>query len=128
VAAAVREEVATFLAGSAKDPRIVGFVTVTGVDVTADLRHARVYVSVMGSESEKEATFHGLGSAATHLRSHIGRTLRLRVAPQIEFKADDSVARAARIESLLADIKAGMPPGETVDVASRAQQGDEADS
>ncbi|HZI42418.1 MAG TPA: 30S ribosome-binding factor RbfA [Gemmatimonadaceae bacterium] len=105
VAEAVRVEVATFLTESAKDPRIVGFVTVTGAEVTPDLRHARVYVSVLGSDSEKQATFDGLDSIASHLRSHLARELRLRVAPEIQFKEDDTIARAARIESLLADVK-----------------------
>jgi ribosome-binding factor A len=109
VAEAVREEVATFLAGSAKDPRIVGFVTVTGVDITRDLRHARVFVSVMGSEAEKAATFDGLASTAGYLRSMVSRALRLRVAPEIQFREDDSIARAARIESLLAEIRAETP-------------------
>jgi ribosome-binding factor A len=80
-------------------------VTVTGVEVTPDLRHARVFVSVMGSESEKAATFDGLASTASHLRSRVGRALRLRVAPEFQFREDDSIARAARIESLLAEIR-----------------------
>ena len=105
VGEAIREEIATFLAESAKDPRIVGFVTVTGVEVSPDLRHAKVFVSVMGSEPEKIATFEGLASTASHLRSRVGRALRLRVAPEIQFREDESVARAARIESLLAGIK-----------------------
>ena len=96
---------ATFLTEAAKDPRIVGFVTVTGADVTPDLRHARVYVSVLGSDTEKAATFQGLESVASHLRSRVARELQLRVAPEIQFKEDDTVARAARIESLLADVK-----------------------
>lgn len=105
VAEAIREEIATFLAESVKDPRVVGFVTVTGVELTSDLRHAKVFVSVMGSEPEKEATFEGLASTASHLRSRVGRALRLRVAPEIQFREDDSVQRAARIESLLAGIR-----------------------
>src|SRR2546423_15094790 len=105
VAEAVRMEVATFLTESAKDPRIVGFVTVTGAEVTPDLRHARVYVSVLGSDTEKQATFDGLNSVASHLRSRVARQLQLRLAPEIQFKEDDTVARAARIESLLADVK-----------------------
>ena len=111
VAEAIREEVATFLANDVKDPRITGLVTVTGVDVTRDLRHAKVYVSVMGSDVERAATFDGLASVATHLRSRIGRALRLRLAPEISFHLDDSIARAARIESLLAQLKDGNPPG-----------------
>ncbi|MFN2636328.1 MAG: 30S ribosome-binding factor RbfA [Gemmatimonadaceae bacterium] len=105
VAEAVRVEVATFLTESAKDPRVVGFVTVTAAEISPDLRHARVYVSVLGTESEKRATFDGLQSIASHLRSRVAQQLRLRVAPEIQFKEDDTIARAARIESLLADVK-----------------------
>jgi ribosome-binding factor A len=112
VAEGIREEVATFLAEDAKDPRIVGLVTVTGVDVTRDLRHAKVFVSIMGSEEERRATLEGLESAAGHLRSRIGRVLRLRVAPEISFRYDDSVARAAKIEALLAELKQPPPTGD----------------
>jgi ribosome-binding factor A len=115
VGEAIREEIATFLAESAKDPRIIGFVTVTGVEVTPDLRHAKVFVSVMGSEAEKIATFEGLASTASHLRSRVGRALRLRVAPEIHFREDESVARAARIESLLAEIKSDSPAAKRED-------------
>jgi ribosome-binding factor A len=107
VAEAIREEVATFLAEGVKDPRVVGLVTVTGVDVTRDLRHAKVFVSILGSDAERAATLDGLASVANHLRSRIGRALRLRVAPEIAFKLDQSVAHAARIESLLAQIHEG---------------------
>ena len=116
VAEAIREEVAGFLADGAKDPRVTGLVTVTGVELTRDLRHAKVFVSVLGSEAERKETFEGLASIATHLKIRVGRALRLRVAPDIEFKADDSIARAARIETLLAQIKDGKnPPEESPD-------------
>jgi ribosome-binding factor A len=98
-------DIATFLLGDVKDPRIVGVVTVTGVDVTRDLKHAKVFVSIMGSDVERESTLQGLDSLASHLRSRLARSLRLRIAPEIEFKYDESVARAARIESLLESIK-----------------------
>lgn len=127
MAEAIREEVATFLAEGAKDPRIVGFVTVTGVDLTNDLRHAKVFVSVMGSDSEKEATFEGLASTASHLRSRVARALRLRVAPEFQFKEDDTVARAARIESLLAGIKAESPAA-AADTPSPDSTGEESGS
>jgi ribosome-binding factor A len=104
VAEAIREEVARFLADGVKDPRVRALVTVTGVDVTRDLRHARVFVSVLGTEAEKEDAFTGLSSLAAHLRGRIGRALRLRVAPEIAFRPDESVARAARIESLLEQV------------------------
>jgi ribosome-binding factor A len=109
VAEAIREEVAMFLADDVKDPRIRGVVTVTGAEVTRDLRHAKVFVTVMGSEAEQAATFEGLESVAHHLRARIGRALRLRVAPEIEFKKDSSVAYAARIETLLDKVRRDGP-------------------
>ena len=109
VAEAVREEVAAFLARDAKDPRLTGLVTVTAVEMTRDLRHASVFVSVMGSETERTATFDGLLSVASHLRSRVGRALRLQFAPEIHFKLDESVARAARIETLLAGLRDAPP-------------------
>ncbi len=107
VAESIREQVATFLAESAKDPRITGMVTVTGVEVTRDLRHARVYVSIMGDDAARNSTLEGLRSLAGHLRSRLGRTLRIHSAPELEFLIDTSVAHAARIESLLAQIRDG---------------------
>ena len=116
VAEAIREEVAGFFADGVKDPRVTGLVTVTGVELTRDLRHAKVFVSVLGSDAERKETFEGLASIASHLKIRVGRALRLRVAPDIEFKADDSIARAARIETLLAQIKDGKnPPEESSD-------------
>jgi ribosome-binding factor A len=105
VAEAIRTEIATFLAEGAKDPRIRAFVTVTGVEITRDLRQAQVYVSLMGDDSDRASTLDGLGHLATHLRSHVGRALRLRAAPEITFRVDDSIARAARIDSLLAQAR-----------------------
>jgi ribosome-binding factor A len=107
VAEAIREAVATFLAEGVKDPRVTGLVTVTGVDVTRDLRHARVHVSILGTDEEKTQTMEGLASVATHLRAKLGRTLRLRVTPELDFRYDASIAHAARIDSLLEQIRAG---------------------
>jgi len=109
VAEAIREQVATFLNEGAKDPRIRGFVTVTAVEMTRDLRHANVFVSVMGEDDATKATFEGLASVASHLRSMLGKSLRLRNAPEIHFKADESIARASRIEQLLAQVRAETP-------------------
>lgn len=105
VAEAIREDVARFLSDGAKDPRLVGMVTVTAVDVPRDLRSARVFVSIMGSESQRAATLEALESMKGHLRSRIAKAIRLRVAPELSFKLDESVARAARIESLLAQVR-----------------------
>ena len=106
VAEAIREAVAMFLAEGVKDPRVTGLVTVTGVDVTRDLRHARVHVSILGSEAEKKETMEGLASVAGHLRAKLGRTLRLRMTPELDFRYDASIAHAARIDSLLEQIRA----------------------
>jgi ribosome-binding factor A len=106
VAEAIREAVATFLAEGVKDPRITGLVTVTGAQVSRDLRHAKVFVSVLGSATERAATFDGLTSLAGYLRAHVGRDLRLRIAPEITFQLDESIAYAARIDSLLGTVKA----------------------
>jgi len=106
----MREEIATFLANDVKDPRIMGLVTVTAVDVTRDLRHAKVFVSVLGSDSQRAATFEGLAAVAPHLRGRVGRALRLRAAPEIEFRNDESVAHAARIEQLLAQVRGEDAP------------------
>jgi ribosome-binding factor A len=105
----MREEIATFLANDIKDPRILGLVTVTAVEVTRDLRHAKVYVSVLGSESQRAATFEGLAGVAPHLRGRVGRALRLRAAPEIEFRNDESIAHAAHIEQLLAQVRRDLP-------------------
>ena len=105
VAEAVREAVATFLAEGVKDPRVTGLVTVTGVDVTRDLRHAKVHVSILGTDAEKKETMEGLQSVAGHLRARLGRTLRLRMTPDLEFRYDASIAHAARIDSLLEQIR-----------------------
>ena len=106
----MREEIATFLANDVKDPRILGLVTVTAVEVSRDLRHAKAFVSVLGSESQRTATFEGLEGVAAHLRGRVGRALRLRVAPEIEFRNDESIAHAAHIEQLLAQVRKDLPP------------------
>jgi ribosome-binding factor A len=111
VAEAIREEVASFLTDGVKDPRVRGLVTVTAVDITRDLRHAKVFVSVLGDEAQKEETLVGLAAVASHLRGHVGRALRLRVAPEISFRADPSVARAARIETLLEQVRVERETG-----------------
>jgi ribosome-binding factor A len=105
----MREEIATFLANDIKDPRILGLVTVTAVEITRDLRHAKVFVSVLGSESQRAATFEGLAGVAPHLRGRVGRALRLRAAPEIEFRNDESIAHAAHIEHLLAQVRRDLP-------------------
>ena len=81
-------------------PRI-GFVTVTGVDVTPDLRRAVVFYTVLGDEKQERATAAGLRSATPHLRQAVGRQVRLKVTPELEFRVDESLVRARRIDELI---------------------------
>jgi len=96
----VRETIAAYLTEDVRDPRI-GFVTITGVDVTADLAHARVRVSVMGADEERARTLVGLESAAGFLRARLSRELRLRVSPELRFELDRGLEHAHRIDEVL---------------------------
>lgn len=83
-----------------KDPRI-GFVSVTDVEVSRDLRHVKVFVSVYGDEEEKTATMDALVKAQGFVRTELGKRIRLRHTPEIVFRADESIERGARINELL---------------------------
>ena len=82
-----------------KDPR-VGFATVTAVRITADLRHARVFVSVLGDEAQQVATMAGLNSARPFLRTEISRQMRLKYSPELVFELDHGPEEAQRLEEL----------------------------
>jgi ribosome-binding factor A len=121
VAAAIKEEVARVLSRDVRDPRVTGaFVTVTGCEVSRDLRTAKVFVSILGDDDAKASARDGLTDLAPQLRGPIGRALRLRAAPEILFRIDESVAYAARIESLLAQIKTPSGDGPAPDPAAPA--------
>jgi ribosome-binding factor A len=83
-----------------KDPRI-GFTTVTAVRVTRDLRYARVFISVLGSHEEQDATMKGLASATPFLRTRLGREMRVRYLPELTFELDHGPEEAERLERLL---------------------------
>ncbi len=100
----MKHEIADILMRKIKDPR-VGFVTVTDVDVADDLRNATVYVSVFGSDSEKEASLKGLRSASAFIRSELGKRMRLRYLPELLFRFDATVERGAHIMELLREIE-----------------------
>ena len=87
-----------------KDPR-VGFVTVIGVDVAPDLKRALVHYTVLGEERDQKATRAALRSASGHLRRVIGREVRLRVLPDLEFREDKAIAGTQRVDELLSKIK-----------------------
>ena len=100
---AMREVLSDAVSRGLKDPR-VGFVTVTAVETSPDLRHARVYVSVLGSDDERRASLEGLSSAHGYLQRHVASELRLKHTPQLAFEEDTTALRAERVERLLQDI------------------------
>jgi ribosome-binding factor A len=99
----LKKELSQILQSELKDPRI-GFITVTGVEVTGDLQQAKVYISVLGSDQQKEDTLKGLARATGFIRTEVGRRIRLRLTPEIIFKFDQSIEYGSHIEKLLADI------------------------
>ncbi len=105
---AVREVLSDAVTTDLKDPR-VGFVTVTAVETSPDLRHARVYVSVLGTDDEREASLAGLRSAHGFLQARVASELRLKHTPQLSFEEDDTARRAARLEEILGDPEGPAP-------------------
>jgi ribosome-binding factor A len=89
--------------GELKDPRI-GFVTVTGVETSSDLRHARVFVSVLAAERKRERTLAGLQAAHSVLQSRLARELRMKRTPQLTFEYDPSVERGVRMTKLIDEL------------------------
>ncbi|HEX7145585.1 MAG TPA: 30S ribosome-binding factor RbfA [Gaiellaceae bacterium] len=89
--------------GQLKDPRI-GFVTITGVETSTDLRHARVYLSVLGAERKRAQTLAGLQAARSLLQAQLGRELRLKRTPQLAFEYDPSVERGVRMTKLIDEL------------------------
>jgi len=99
---AIRETLADAL-GELKDPRI-GFVTVTGVETSPDLRHAKVFVSVLGNERKRENTLEGLESAHGVLQSRLATELRMKRTPQLTFEYDPTVAEGVRMSQLIDEL------------------------
>lgn len=99
----IKEELSEILRREVKDPRI-GFVSVTDVEVSVDLRHARVFVSVLGDEDAKTETMAGLESALGYIRRELGQRLQMRYTPDITFKLDESIERGSRVMKLLGEV------------------------
>jgi len=107
----LREELTDIIRREVKDPRI-GFMSITTVDVTPDLRAARVYVSVLGTDDERSATLDALHSAAKFIRFHLKPRLRMRQIPDLDFRDDRSMEYAQGISATLQEIQASSPsPG-----------------
>jgi ribosome-binding factor A len=105
VAQLIQEELSRLLLRGLKDPRLTGFITLTGVKLSPDLRDGTVYFSVFGDAAERERTGEGLKAAAHYLQAEVSRALRLRSTPHLRFVYDESIERGDRIDRLLRGVK-----------------------
>ncbi len=121
VAEEFREELGALISRGLKDPRVTGFITLTGAKMAPDLKDITVYLSIHAPEKERERTLEGLRAAATFLQREVARNLKLRWTPHLRFVYDESVERGDRIERLLkeAHAKDAAPaPGEHAEPGS----------
>jgi ribosome-binding factor A len=115
----LRQEIGAIVARDVADPRI-GFATITKVETTPDLRHAKVWVSVIGQPAERQATVAALGRAMPFVRHELGKALRIRRIPDLHVHLDDTAERGTRVLQLLNELGAGagpegeLPLGETL--------------
>src|SRR5262249_29914893 len=100
----LRREISDIILREVKDPRI-GFVTVTDAEVSNDLSYARVFVSIMGTPEEREASLKGLNSATRFIRGEFGHRIKLRQVPEVSLRLDTSIQQGARIHELLEQVK-----------------------
>jgi ribosome-binding factor A len=104
VSSLMRHEISELLQRQVKDPRLSKFVAVTEVSTSPDLRYAKVFVSCIGSEEEKEEMLKGLGAAANFLRNQLAKRLRLRRIPELSFHWDDSIERGTHLLQLIDEL------------------------
>lgn len=115
----LRQEIAEIVTREVSDPRI-GFTTITDVETSPDLRHAQVWVSVIGQPAERDTTIAALGRAMPFVRRELGRRLRLKRIPDLHVRLDDTAERGTRVLRLLHDLEEGAdadpdaPPGESL--------------
>lgn len=102
-------EISELIHRELRDPRL-GFVTLTGAEISRDLRHAKVFVSVLGDEDARNRSLAALNSAAGMLRGEFARRAHLRVAPELEFRYDEGIARGQKIFELLHAVEADLKP------------------
>lgn len=100
----IKRVITDMLQTQLKDPRISSFTSITNVDVSKDLRYAKVYVSVLGDEDDQEKTLEGLQSAGGFIRSELGKQIRLRYHPELSFFIDKSIQHSLKITRILRDL------------------------
>ena len=99
----MKREISAIIQGELKDPRLSRLISVTNVNVTKDLRYAKVFVSIMGNDEEKKNALDGLKSAAGFIRREVGHRIQLRYTPEIQFELDNSIEHGAYISKLIND-------------------------
>lgn len=104
---ALIKELSDIIQRHVKDPRISGIVSVTDVELSSDYKYAKAYVSIYGTEEQKEQTMEAIQDSTPYIRSEVGKRIRLRHTPELEFKIDDSLERGSRITSLIDKISRG---------------------
>lgn len=104
LAEAIKKEISDMLREELKDPRI-GFVTITFVEVSRDLRYANVYASVFGDPEEQKASIEALQKAHGFIRGELGKRIRLRYTPEIIFKLDHSISRGSKLMALMEEVR-----------------------
>ncbi len=104
LAEAIKKEISELLREELKDPRI-GFVTITAVEVSKDLRYANIFASVFGESTEQKATIEALQKAQGFIRGELGKRIRLRYTPEITFKLDHSISQGSRLIALMEEVK-----------------------
>jgi ribosome-binding factor A len=105
----LRQEIGSIVSRDVADPR-VGFATITSVETTPDLRHAKVWVSVIGQPAERDATVEALRRAMPFVRHELGQRLRIRRIPDLHVQLDDTAERGTRVLQLLSELEAGVIP------------------
>lgn len=123
VAELIKREVSQMLLNGIKDDRVgTGMVSVTDVNVSGDLQHAKIYVSIYGTQEAKAETMAGLKSATGYVRSELGSRVRLRRTPEVMFVEDDSIERGTNVLTLLNRIRNERPVDDSVDNSQEDQE------
>jgi ribosome-binding factor A len=105
----LRQEISQLLARELNDPRLSGIVSITQIETTSDLRHSKVYISVLGDDKQKETVLGGVNSAARFMRRELGVRLSLRYVPELKFMLDESMEQAEHILTVIDRVSAEVP-------------------
>ncbi len=110
----IKKELVLLIRNGIKDPRVDSLISITDVEVTGDLSYATVYISRFGSDKQRQDALDGMKAASKYMRGELSKRLKLRVAPELIFKLDDSLQYGAKIETILNQIKQEQKPEQEV--------------